>query len=113
MAKTLAKIARPSIKGLKEQLREYRDGYEAARGDVALLQGRIEDLRKSEDRAFSQYGEWKDRCQKVEADNRTLEKDRDRLRERLTIVEANVERLQGWVDCKMNREPRLESEIPF
>lgn len=122
MAKTLKKIARPTMAGLREALQEYKDGYEAERNNVNVkaLEARNAELVKwreeARDRAAYWQGEANDRAIKINELERKIQGLQGTVQmqsERLALAQANIERLQGWIDCKQGRDPRIETEIPF
>lgn len=107
------KIAlRPTIKGLKQAVKEYQDGYEAARSDFAALQKRNTELLEMRDEAkrnaeswLKYAGEMKERAIRLEKDNANLEKDRDAYRYNFEAARENLNRCLGWIDSRLDTHP--------
>ena len=109
MAKTLAKIARPSIKGLREELREYRDGYAQSQKDLAAMAARNAENSEWKNEARANAAEWKAHAEKLDKVRNELGNRVDRLETKNKELQGQLNRCIGYIAAHHAEHPAPEA----
>lgn len=116
-AKTLiAPYKRPSIKALREELREYKDGYTAARNESAALQNQLEtlqtgydDLREQKTKSWEVAGRWEKRAGELERDKSNLEQELGEKARHGRYLQGQIDRCIGYIAAHHQEHPVPEA----
>lgn len=81
-----------------------------ARSEATRANEKLAGARDDYNKAWTVANDWKERCQKVEKDNKVLERERDGLKQAVEVLAGQVNRCIGFISAKLEEHPAPEAK---